>query len=129
MRCGPADELQSKKWERHSVHAQSPRQSERCAELGRERRLTGSLRFPVGVNLAARACGRNPRKISIGAGCWISVKLPVPALEHLRIPGRLCGALDPWAVCVLIGNIVVISVSSEACSKYKSGSSIRRRPN
>jgi hypothetical protein len=45
-----------------SVHAQSPRKIERCAELGRYgTRLNGSLRFPVsaelGMDLAYRKCG------------------------------------------------------------------------
>src|ERR1700732_5141021 len=42
-----------------SVHAQSPRHFERCAALGREARLTGSLRSPEAASIGARSALRN----------------------------------------------------------------------
>ena len=49
-----------------SAHAQSPRQSERCAALGRQRRLTGSLRSPETTRIRPPYPRGNPAPRAIG---------------------------------------------------------------
>jgi hypothetical protein len=49
-----------------SAHAQSPRQSERCAALGRQRRLTGSLRSPETARIRPPYPRGNPAPRAIG---------------------------------------------------------------
>src|SRR5215211_8660002 len=65
--CGAARVRMGKEQQsRLSVHAQSPRPSECCAELGREHRLTGSLRSPRGRNYIRSECQDKDRKSRSG---------------------------------------------------------------
>src|SRR6266567_7248693 len=78
--------------EGRSVHAQSPRQCECCAALGRERRLTGSLRFPVplkyrGGSSAARPCSTQGRK-SVHDLVFLAMSTPT-RLKFRRMPPRI----------------------------------------
>lgn len=84
------------------MHAQSPRHVECCAELGRNSRLTGSLRFPRCLSLLNHAVGRNnatvvAAELGINLRTCRLVSLVSPIADNKRI-GRHIRSTRPRSV-------------------------------